>query len=161
MTPSTVASRTEQEAAIRKVEADLVDTWNHHDARARAKPCTEDGDAVNVLVWSWQGCSQIEKKIADAHAYIFRESTLTDDEIHIKFLTSEIAVVHVRWSISGAQEPRWHSWTAPKGYRDAILHKLGEVVDCRFLQHGWQTGGASPNGTTLKVTAFGESLSRT
>jgi hypothetical protein len=34
VTPSTVANRREEEAAIRKVEADLVATWNHHDARA-------------------------------------------------------------------------------------------------------------------------------
>ena len=121
MTPSTVAKRAEEEAAIRKVEADLVDTWNHHDARAWANLCTEDSDVVNVVGWWWQGRSQIEKKIADAHAYIFRESTLTDDEIQIRFLTSETAVVHVRLVNDGAQEPRWHSWAAPKGYRDASL----------------------------------------
>jgi uncharacterized protein (TIGR02246 family) len=60
---------------------------------------------VNVVGWWWQGRAQIEKKIADAHAYLFRESTLTDKEIRIRFLTSDTAIVHVRWSMVGAKDP--------------------------------------------------------
>ena len=124
MTPSTVANRAEEEAAIRKVEAELVDTWNHHDARAWAKLCTEDGDVVNVVGWWWQGRSQIEKKIADAHAYIFRESTLTDDEIQIRFMTAETAVVHVRWSMVGHKNPDGTLGQPRKGIETQVLHKL-------------------------------------
>jgi uncharacterized protein (TIGR02246 family) len=92
---------------------------------------------VNVVGWWWQGRSQIEKKIADAHAYSFRESTLTDDGIHIRFLTSETAVVHVRWSMVGQQEPRRHSWQPRKGIETQVVHKSRrQVVDCRFPQHG-------------------------
>src|SRR5215472_211232 len=104
MTPqSRTANESQDAAAIRKAEADLQEAWNHHDAKAWANLCTEDGDVVNVVGWWWQGRSQIEKKIADAHAYIFRESILTHDEISIKFLTPDTAVVHVRWSMGGGK----------------------------------------------------------
>jgi hypothetical protein len=36
---------------------------------------------------------------------VFRESTLTIDEAHVRFLTPEIAVAHVLWSMSGAKTP--------------------------------------------------------
>ena len=120
-----VANRTEEEAAIRKVEANLVDAWNRHEARAWANLCAEDGDVVNVVGWWWQGRFQIEKNIADAHAYIFQESTLTDDEIRIRFLTSEIAIVHIRWSMVGHKNPDGTPGQPRKGIETQVLHKLG------------------------------------
>ena len=68
---SPVANQSQEEAAIRKVEADLQQAWNRHDAKAWANLCTPDADVVNVVGWWWHGCSQIEKKIADAHAPSF------------------------------------------------------------------------------------------
>src|SRR5215471_19420698 len=99
--PVSSADRSQDEAAIRKVETGLQEAWNRHDAKAFASFFAEDADCVNVVGWWWQGRPQIEKKVADAHVFMFRESTLTDDEIRVRFLTPRIAVVHVRWSMVG------------------------------------------------------------
>ena len=94
-------SQSQDEAAICEVETGLAEAWNRHDAKAYAGFFTEDGDCVNVVGWWWKGRPQIESKVAEAHVFMFRESTLTDDEIRVRFLTPRIAVVHVRWSMVG------------------------------------------------------------
>lgn len=86
--PAISAHQQDETAAIRNVETSLQQAWNHHDARAFASFFTEDADCVNVVGWWWKGRPQIESKVADSHVFLFRDSTLTNDEIHIRFLTS-------------------------------------------------------------------------
>src|SRR6516164_2828001 len=86
--------RSQDEVAIHKVETGLQEAWNHHDAKAFASFFTEDANCVNVVGW-WKGRPQIEKKVADAHVLMFCDSVVTNNEIHFRFLTSEVAVVHV------------------------------------------------------------------
>lgn len=94
------------EGEIRNVETRQQEAWNHHDAKAYADLFTEEGDVVNVVGWWWKGRPEIEKKLADAFAFVFRESTLTITEVHVRFLTPDIAVAHVRWSMVGAKTPQ-------------------------------------------------------
>jgi uncharacterized protein (TIGR02246 family) len=119
------ADRQGDEAAIR----DLVQTrqqqaWNQHDAKAYAALFAKDGDLVNVVGWWWRGRKEIESKLTDAFAFVFRESTLTITEVNVRFLTSEIAVAHMRWTMSGARTPP----TIPEpreGLQTSVLQKLG------------------------------------
>ena len=94
------------EAVIRNLETQQQEAWNRHDAKAYANLFTEDGDVVNVVGWWWKGRAEIEQKLAAAYAYVFRESTLTITEVKVKFLTPQIAVAHVRWSMVGARTPQ-------------------------------------------------------
>src|SRR5712691_5651406 len=124
-TPQTpVANQNQEEAAIRKVEADLQQASNRHDAKAWANLCTEDVDVVNVVGWWWRGRPQIEKKVAELNTYLFRVSTLTNEEIHIRFLTSDVAIVHVRWSMVGGRNPDGTPGQPQKGLETQVLHKL-------------------------------------
>jgi uncharacterized protein (TIGR02246 family) len=119
------ADRQGDEAAIR----DLVQTrqqqaWNQHNAKAYAALFAEDGDLVNVVGWWWRGRKEIESKLTDAFAFVFRESTLTITEVNVRFLTSEIAVAHMRWTMSGARTPP----TIPEpreGLQTIVLQKFG------------------------------------
>lgn len=103
-TPSS-ADQPQDEAAIRRVEAGLLEAWNRHDMKVWADLFTEDADFVNVQGRWWKGRAEIEERHAQAHAIRFQESTLSADEVHIKFLTPEIAVVHVLWSLVGEKNP--------------------------------------------------------
>ena len=94
------------EAEIRRVERRQQDAWNQHDAKAYASLFTEGGDIVNVVGWWWKGRAEIEKKLTDAYAFVFKESTLTVTDVQFKFLTPEIAVAHVRWTMTGARTPK-------------------------------------------------------
>jgi uncharacterized protein (TIGR02246 family) len=99
------ADQQQDEAEIRDVQARQAETWNRHDAKAYASLFTEDADVVNVLGWWWRGRPEIETKLTAAFAFVFRDSTLTISEVQVKFLTPQIAVAHVRWTMVGAKTP--------------------------------------------------------
>lgn len=98
--------RSQDEAEIRNVEKRQQDAWNQHDAKAYASLFTEDGDIVNVVGWWWKGRPEIEKKLTDAYAFVFRESALTVTEIDVKFLAADLAIAHVKWTMTGARTPK-------------------------------------------------------
>lgn len=99
------ATRDRDETEIRNLQALQAAAWNRHDAKAYADLFAEDGDAVNVVGWWWKGRAEIEARLTAAFAWVFRESTLTIPEVHVRFLTPEIAIAHVRWTMTGARTP--------------------------------------------------------
>jgi uncharacterized protein (TIGR02246 family) len=100
------AEAANDEGAIRTLEVQQQEAWNHHDAKAYAALFTEDGDCVNVVGWWWKGRAEIEKKLTDAYVYVFKESVLTVGEITVRFLEPNSAIVHVRWTMTGARTPQ-------------------------------------------------------
>ena len=72
---------------------------------AYASLFTEDGDVVNVVGWSWKGRSQIESRLAAAFAFVFRESTMSITDVRVRFLSPDIALAHVHWTMVGANTP--------------------------------------------------------
>jgi uncharacterized protein (TIGR02246 family) len=122
------ADQSQDETEIRKVMMALDEAWNRHDMKAFASQFAEDADQVNVAGWWWKGRPEIEKKLTAAHAFIFRESTHTDNEVYIKFLTPQIAVVHVLWSIVGDLHrdgtPAGTPAQPRKGIQTQVLQKL-------------------------------------
>jgi uncharacterized protein (TIGR02246 family) len=103
--PYVGAAQSVDEAAIRQVQTQQAEAWNRHDARAYADLFAEDGDVVNVVGWWWQGRSEIERKLTEAFAVMFRESKLSVTDVRVRFLTPEIALAHVRWTMTGAKAP--------------------------------------------------------
>lgn len=122
--PSRCAGQNPEEVEIRKVEAQQAETWNRHDAKAYAALFTQDADVVNVLGWWWKGRPLLESKLTAAYAYVFRESTLTIEEVDTKFLTPDIAVAHVRWTMTGAKSATGNASQVPqKGIQTQVLQK--------------------------------------
>lgn len=94
-------SQNPDEQDIRKVALGLQEAWNHHDMKAFASCFAQDADFVNVGGQWWKGRTEIEEKHAAVHATIFRESTLSIDEVNVRFLAPEIAVAHVLTTLAG------------------------------------------------------------
>jgi uncharacterized protein (TIGR02246 family) len=121
--PCLAVEHDKDEAAIRELERRTDDAWNRHDTAAYGQRYATDADSVNVLGWWWQGRAQITQRVAEAHAVIFRHSVLRTDEIKIRFLRPDIAVVHVRWSMTGALTPDGKPVPSRTGLRTEILQK--------------------------------------
>ncbi len=105
VTASLSAEPQEDEATIRQLQVQQANAWNKHDAAAYANLFTEDGEVVNVVGWWWKGRSEIERKLTAAFAFVFKQSVLTITEVHVRFLAPEIAIAHVRWTMTGAKTP--------------------------------------------------------
>lgn len=99
------AANSEDESRIRQVQSAQADAWNRHDAAAYAALFTDDGDCINVLGWWWKGRAEIQSKLTAAFAFVFRDSRLEITETTVRFLAPDIAVAHVRWTMSGAKTP--------------------------------------------------------
>lgn len=121
--PSLAVERNKDEAAIRELERRTDEAWNRHDAAAYGQRYATDADSVNVLGWWWHGRAQITQKVAEAHALIFRHSVLRTDEVQIRFLRPDVAVVHVRWSMTGALGPDGKPVPSRTGLRTEIMQK--------------------------------------
>jgi uncharacterized protein (TIGR02246 family) len=99
------ADQPRDEAAIRAVQVRQAEAWNRHDAAGYARLFTDDGDVVNVVGWWWKGQAEIESKLRQAFSFVFAESTLTITDVSVRFLTPDIAVAHVSWSMKGSKTP--------------------------------------------------------
>ena len=113
---------------------------NRHDAGAYASLFAEDGDVVNVLGWWWQGRAEIKDKLSDAFAWVFRDSTLNIEEVHIRFLDAATAVVHVRWTLDGAKVPPG----APVPPRQGIQLQVLRKAEGRWLIASFQNTNSVP-----------------
>ena len=133
------AARDHDESEIRAVQARQADAWNRHDARAYADLFTEDGDVVNVVGWWWKGRAEIEAKLQAAFAQVFKESALTITDVQARFLTPEVAVAHVRWTMTGAKTPP--GMPEP---REGIQTQVLSKVSGRWLIAAFQNTNALP-----------------
>jgi len=111
------ADQKQDEGDIRKVVVGLQEAWNRHDMKTWASLFAKDADFVNVAGWLWKGRDEIQSKHEQAHAFMFRESTLTMDEPVVRFLATDIALVHVTCSLVGDKNPDG----TPRQPRKAIL----------------------------------------
>jgi uncharacterized protein (TIGR02246 family) len=120
------SDRARDESEIRQLQARQQDAWNRHDAVAYAALFTDDGDVVNVVGWWWRGRRDIERQLTAAYAVVFRESRLTVTDVAVKFLARDVAVAHVRWTMTGARTPP--SIPEPRqGIQIQVLHKRGNT----------------------------------
>ncbi len=114
------------EAAIREIQTRQAAAWNSHDAMAYANLFSKDGDAVNVLGWWWRGRSEIQSKLAEAFAWVFRDSKLTITDVHARLIDPSTAIVHVLWTLDGAKVPPGAAAPPREGIQLQVLRKRGD-----------------------------------
>ena len=120
------AARDRDETEIRAAQTRQADAWNRHDAKAYADLFEDDADVVNVVGWWWKGRGEIESKLTAAFAVVFRDSTLTITRVDVRFLTPQMAVAHVGWTMTGARTPP--NIPEPRqGIQTQVLRKTAET----------------------------------
>jgi uncharacterized protein (TIGR02246 family) len=128
------------ESAIRALQARQAVAWNAHDAAAYANLFAPDGDVVNVLGWWWRGRAEIQSKLSDAFAWVFRDSKLTITDVHSRFLDRTTAIVHVRWTMDGAEAPPG----APVPPREGIQLQIVRKANGQWLIASFQNTNSIP-----------------
>jgi uncharacterized protein (TIGR02246 family) len=130
---------------IRRLEAAQAAAWNAHDATAYAHLFTADADTVNVLGWWWKSRAELEQKLGAGFSFVFAKSTLHLEEVSVRFLSKDVAIVHVRWSMTGAVSPDGSGGNIPNhgiqtqavqktsdGWRIAAFHNVNQVPERSF-----------------------------
>lgn len=95
------STNSEDEKAIREIESQWEAAWNHHDASALARLAAPDADFVNARgVWG-KGREQLEKGQANQQKTNEKDSSWKTTEVDVRFIASDVAVVHVYWVLTG------------------------------------------------------------
>jgi uncharacterized protein (TIGR02246 family) len=88
-------------AAAKAVAAGFVDDWNSHDMKKFAELFADNADFVNVIGLWWRGRPEIQKAHETLHATRMKNSHLVANETAVRVLGPGIAVIHVRWELTG------------------------------------------------------------
>jgi uncharacterized protein (TIGR02246 family) len=92
-------------AGVKEVAAAFERSWNVHDMDALANLFADDADFINVVGMWWRSREAIRQAHLQTHQTIFKASTLAIDSTTIKFITPDIAVAHMTWTLTGHLTP--------------------------------------------------------
>jgi uncharacterized protein (TIGR02246 family) len=111
------------------IPAAFARAWNAHDAEALASLFDEDAEFVNVTGICWHDRESIRKGHAEGGEPIFNSSTLAIDDMKVKLLAPNVALVHARMTCQCAPDSE-----QPAQPRTTIVsfvaHQLGERWLC-------------------------------
>jgi len=111
---ASAAARPNDEAAIRALEQHQAQAWNAHDINAYSALFTFDAHVVNVLGWHWRSRAELKEKLGRGFASVFAHSHLAIGDVDVEFMKPDVAVAHVRWTMTGALSPTGSGGTAPQ-----------------------------------------------
>src|SRR4051794_17977704 len=93
-----------QEAVV-VIAAEWQAAWNTHDMSRMAALLTEDADFVNVAGRHLNGKAEIEQVHSELHKTRFRASVWENGAMQVQTLGSDLALVHLAWSVRGDFDP--------------------------------------------------------
>jgi len=99
------ASAAADEKAILEIETRWEAAWNRHDVAAMAATYAPDSDAINLAGEWFKGRDAFEKSLEELHSGKTKGSIWQMEQTNIRFLTPEIALVHVYVNSHGDRNP--------------------------------------------------------
>jgi uncharacterized protein (TIGR02246 family) len=98
-------TRAEDEAAIRKNVKQMEAGWNTGSGALFAKPFAEDADYVVINGMYFKGQAAIQKAHQQIFDTIFKDTTVSLSIKQIRFLRSDVAVVHFTGHREAPKQP--------------------------------------------------------
>jgi uncharacterized protein (TIGR02246 family) len=96
---------TADETAIRKIIQDEVIDWNRGDAVAYSRQFATDGTFTNIRGQFFAGHEAFVKQHEVIFQGIFKNTTLQQDIVSLKFIRPDVAIVETLTSVSGMPAP--------------------------------------------------------
>lgn len=88
------------EAAINEQVDAMIHSWNHHSYDDMKNYTTENTDWVNVVGMWWKGRKESQYAHQVLHNTMFKTSVCEKRSVAIRFVTRDVAIVHVMWHFS-------------------------------------------------------------
>jgi uncharacterized protein (TIGR02246 family) len=138
-----------QQAADR-IAAMFVETWNRHDAKAFSSIFAPDADFTNVFGMKASGRAEVERFHAPLFATMFRDSRLSIENVSSRQIRSDVGTVDLRWSMSGAYDPRGNAWPDRIGLISLVIATRGGkwLVEC---MHNMELDDAASAGAQQEL----------
>jgi uncharacterized protein (TIGR02246 family) len=117
------------EKAIRDVEARWEKAWNDNDVAAMSRDFAPNADEINLAGEWFKGRAPFEQSLRELHSDKAKGSVWQTEQTSVKFLTPEIAIVHVLINSHGEHNPDGSERPA----RHAILTRVEVKRDGHWL----------------------------
>ena len=98
--PVLAQNRAKDETAINAQVDAVLTSWNQHNYADMKKYTTEDTDWVNVVGMWWKGRKESQYAHQSYHNTIFKTSRGEKKAVAVRFITNDVAIVHVEWHFS-------------------------------------------------------------
>ncbi len=95
-----IKGRSEDEAAIKKLLLDRIESFNRHEG-PQAAAYTSDADFVNVYGMWRKGAAEIEARQKERMETVLKEAKITLLDLRIRFVRPDVAIVHQMHEMSG------------------------------------------------------------
>jgi uncharacterized protein (TIGR02246 family) len=112
---------TEDEAAVRVVTQEFIDSWNHHAMSRLAALFAEDADFIDVFGNWFRDRTAIEQALTQRHATIFKDSLFTERDFAVRFVKPDVAIVHLVIELSGAIDRQGHQLPPGLGVITSVI----------------------------------------
>jgi uncharacterized protein (TIGR02246 family) len=116
-------SRSKDEAAINKQIDAMIYSWNNHKYDDLKNYTTENTDWVNVVGMWWKGRKESQYAHQEYHNTIFKTAVCKKTSVTIRFVTKDVAIVHLMWHFS---DP--HPVPLPDGKQPGPTDAIAQVV---------------------------------
>jgi len=135
------------ERAVRDIEARWENAWNSNDVPAMSRDFAPDVDAINLAGEWFKGRAPFAESLAELHSDKAKGSVWQTEETSVKFLTPEIAIVHVIINSHGEHNPDGSLRPA----RRAILTRVEVKRSGQWLIVASQATNIVPRASALLV----------
>lgn len=98
-------TRDKDSKSIEQKIDELINSWNKHDYSDMTNYATDDCDWVNVKGMWWKGRKEVEYAHQEYHKTIFITTALKKNAATIRFLSSDVAIVHLSWHTGAFTTP--------------------------------------------------------
>lgn len=102
---SIAQNRDKDSKSIEKKIDELIASWNNHDYNDMANYATEDCDWVNVKGMWWKGRKEVLYAHQEYHKTIFKNTSLKKNSTTIRFISSDVAIIHLSWHTGAFNTP--------------------------------------------------------
>ncbi|HEV2388027.1 MAG TPA: SgcJ/EcaC family oxidoreductase [Candidatus Acidoferrales bacterium] len=123
-----------EETEIRKLAAEWQSDWNRHDAKALTALLTDDADFVTAGGDWLQGRQAFHDWLGRGADSTFPTGVWTNNQVIIRFLMPDIAVVHITWEISKGEPGKRPPVRPGNGISTWVLIKAGKKWIIRSAQ---------------------------
>ena len=93
------------DAAIRQIVTEEIAAWNQGDAVAYSRHFAAEGTFTNIRGQFFVGYDAFLKQHDVIFKSLFKGTTLAQEVVSLKFITSEVAVVEALTAVSGMRQP--------------------------------------------------------
>ena len=93
-------------AALNSLPLKWQQDWNRHDMDAMGSMLRSDVDFVNVAgVWMKGKQATVTDHKKKHQGIVFKNSVWTTDSVAIKYIHSDLAILHIGWGVKGDNDP--------------------------------------------------------